>query len=137
MLVAKRFPSHDIPDELWQRIEPLLPPERKKPAGGRPTVPARRIMACVLYKLRTGCSWKALGKEFGSGATCHRRFAEWSEQGVFRALWRVLLIEYDSAVGAGLDWTSLDSAIVKAPKGGTTRAQTPQIGRKVARKGTS
>jgi transposase len=92
-------------------------------------------MAGVLYKLRTGCPWKALGREFGSGATCHRRFAEWSEQGLFRTLWRILLLEYDSAVGVGLDWTSLDSAIVKAPKGGTIRVPTRPIVRKAARNG--
>jgi putative transposase len=130
--VIKRFPSHDVPDELWQRIEPLLPKEKKKPKGGRPPVPARKVLAGVLYKLRTGCPWKALGREFGSGATCHRRFAAWCRRGVFLKFWQNMLREYDAELGAGLDWTSLDSAIVKAPKGGTKPAPIRRTEPKVA-----
>lgn len=130
--MIKRFPSHDVPDELWQRIEPLLPKEKPKPKGGRPPVPARKVLAGVLYRLRTGCPWKALGKEFGSGATCHRRFTQWCRRGVFVKFWQNMLKEYDSERGAGLDWTSLDSAIVKAPKGGTRLGQTRRIEPKAA-----
>ena len=35
--MAKPF----LPDELWNRIEPLLPAETPKPKGGRPPVPNR------------------------------------------------------------------------------------------------
>jgi transposase len=30
-----------IPDELWDRIEPLLPPKEPQPKGGRPWIPDR------------------------------------------------------------------------------------------------
>ncbi len=30
-----------VPDDLWQAIEPLLPPRRPKPKGGRPRAPDR------------------------------------------------------------------------------------------------
>lgn len=130
--MIKRFPSHDVPDELWQRIEPLLPKEKPKPKGGRPPVPARKVLAGVLYRLRTGCPWKALGKEFGSGATCHRRFTAWCRRGVFLKFWQGTLKEYDAAQRAGLDWTSLDSAIVKAPKGGIKRVPIRRIEPKAA-----
>jgi len=41
----------DVPDDLWKRIEPLLPPERPKPRGGRPRVPDRVAMAGILYRV--------------------------------------------------------------------------------------
>lgn len=134
--MISRFPSHDIPDELWQRIEPLLPREKPKPKGGRPPVPARKVLAGVVYRLRTGCPWKALGKEFGSGATCHRRFTDWCRRGVFRKFWAKAILEYDAKRGVGLDWTSLDSAIVKAPKGGIIRDPAQRTGQNPARSAT-
>lgn len=63
----------DVPDDLWSRIEPLLPPEPPKPRGGRPRVPDRVAFAGILYRVRTGCQWKALPVDFGSGSTCHLR----------------------------------------------------------------
>ncbi len=127
----------DISDDLWKRIEPLLPVEADKPLGGRPRVPDRVVMAGIVYRLKTGCQWKALPSEFGSGSTCHLRFQQWQRAGVFDRIYTELLLYYDKRKGAQLRWTSLDSAIVKAPKGGTTRAETPRIGASWASNGTS
>ena len=33
-----------VSEELWQNIEPLLPPEPKKPKGGRPRVSNRAAL---------------------------------------------------------------------------------------------
>jgi transposase len=35
------------------------------------------VLNGILYVLRTGCHWKAVPKEYGSGSTLHRRFQEW------------------------------------------------------------
>ena len=74
----------DVPDALWKKIEPLLPEETAKPRGGRPRNSNRRVLAGILYRLRTGCHWKALPQEhFGSGSVCHARFQQWVAAGVF------------------------------------------------------
>ena len=73
----------DVPEGLWKRIAPLLPRERPKPRGGRPRVPDRVAMAGILYRVRTGCQWKALPPAFGSGSTCHLRMMQWVRAGVF------------------------------------------------------
>ena len=75
-----------IPDELWQRIEPLLPRRRRSRKGGRPPLPYRQVLDCIFYVLRTGCQWKAVPPEFGSGSSLHRYFQCLVKRGVFKKL---------------------------------------------------
>jgi transposase len=93
-----------MPDELWERIEPLVPKPRKNPKGGRPWIDNRKIADGIFYVLRTGCQWKAVPREFGSGSTLHRRFQQWVQRGVFRRLWQAGLMEYDALKGIQFDF---------------------------------
>jgi transposase len=72
-----------LPDELWQKVEPLLPKYRASRKGGRPRLPLRQVMNGIFYVLRTGCQWKAAPPEFGSGSSLHRYFQAWVKRGVF------------------------------------------------------
>jgi transposase len=117
-----------VPDDLWSRIEPLLPPVPAKPKGGRPRVPDRVALAGILYRVRTGCQWKALPLDFGSGSTCHLRMMQWVRAGVFAKVHEELLRYYDNRRGIKWDFASLDSAMAKAPKGGSIRARIRRIG---------
>jgi transposase len=114
-----------IPDKLWEQIEPLLPRIRRGKKGGRPPVPFRKVMDGIFYVLRTGCQWKAVPAEFGSGSTLHRRFQAWVGRGVFRKLWQAGLLEYDELQGIQWDWQSIDGAITKAPLGGEKNRAKP------------
>ena len=120
--MAKDF--FDVPDALWRRVAHLLPPEAPKPKGGRPRVPDRVALAGILYRVRTGCQWKALPREFGSGSTCHLRMMQWVRAGVFQKIHKELLRHYERRRGIKWDFASLDSAMAKAPKGGATQGQT-------------
>jgi transposase len=113
----------EVPEALWREIAPLLPRERSKPRGGRPRVPDRVVLAGIVYRLRTGCQWKALPRQFGSGSTCHLRMQEWRRRGVFRRIHATLVQYYRKKRGLYLRWSALDSAMVKAPKGGATRGR--------------
>ena len=106
-------------DDLWDEIKIILPPEKPDKTIGRPIVPFRKILDGILYVLRTGCQWKMLPKEYGSGSTCHRRFQEWTVSKVFEKLWIRLLEVYDNIRGIRWKWLSLDSVSKKAPLGGT------------------
>ncbi len=75
----------DIPDEVWAIAEPLIPQRPAGPQGGRPRRDDRRILAGIVYRLRTGCQWKAVPRVFGTGSTLRRRFAEWTREGFFEA----------------------------------------------------
>jgi transposase len=74
-----------LPDALWRRILPLLPPPPSRARGGAPrTVPDRACMAAILFMARTSTPWASLPVgEFGCGSvtSCWRRFAEWAHAG--------------------------------------------------------
>lgn len=76
----------------------------------------RKVVAGIVYVLRTGCQWKALPKaEFGSASSVHKYFLEWKRKGVFVKLWQKGLAEYDEMEGIAWAWQSIDGAMVKAP----------------------
>src|SRR3954451_16065737 len=59
-----------LPDELWERIQPLLPP-RPKPKRpdrpGRPPLEDRKALTGILFVLKTGIDWEDLPQELGCG----------------------------------------------------------------------
>ena len=57
-----------VPDDLWEEIKLLLPPEKPNKTIGRPVVPFRKVLDGIVYILRTGSQWKIL-PEYGSGST--------------------------------------------------------------------
>jgi transposase len=65
-----------IPDALWARIEPLIPPGKPHRFGGhRPRVDDRRAMDAIFFVARTGCQWNALNATgICSSSSAHRRF---------------------------------------------------------------
>ena len=134
----KRNGLREIPDDLWNLIEPLLPPDKPPGANGRPRVPNRTVLNGILYVLRTGCQWKMIPREYGSGSTCHLRFQTWVRAGVFKRIWRVCLKHYDDLEGIDWRFQSLDSATVSAPvKGGIKPEKTLRIAANWAPSGIS
>jgi transposase len=67
-----------LPDALWLRIAPLIPPSRPEPKGGRPRVSDRAALTGILFVLKTGIPWEYLPAEMGcgSGMTCWRRLRD-------------------------------------------------------------
>jgi len=127
-----------LTDELWERVEPFLPPVKAQPKGGRPPISNRHALTGILFVLRTGIPWEYLPKELeaGCGMTCWRRLRDWQVAGVWKQVWRALLDELGQA--DGIDWSAaaIDSCSVRALFGGRKRGRIPQIGAKTARNGT-
>lgn len=126
----------DIPDDLWALMKQWLPERRRSPRGGRPPVDDRKAFAGIVYRLRTGCQWDAIPSEFGSGSTCYRRFVERCDANVFEKLHAEMLHYYHQQRGIDWAWTSLDSATVKAPKGGSSPARIRPIAQNSAANAT-
>jgi len=123
-----------LPDELWKRIEPLLPAEVPKPKGGRPPIPHRAALTGILFVLKTGTPWEYLPQELGcgSGMTCWRRLRDWQSAGIWKKIWRTLLDELGQA--DAIDWSTsaIDSCSVRAVFGGRKRVPIRRIAGKMA-----
>src|ERR671912_1811383 len=107
-----------VTDELWESIEPLLPPEAPKPQGGRPRIDNRAALTGIVFVLKSGIAWEMLPQEMGcsSGMTCWRRLHDWQQAGVWDRLHRALLDRLGKA--NAIDWSRacVDSASVPAKR---------------------
>lgn len=127
MKQGNRDDGFRLSDELWDRIEPLLPAPKPHPLGcHRPRVPNRAAMDAILLVLRTGMQWNALdGTGLCTCSSAYRRFREWIDAGVFEKFWRLGLLEYDELKGIDWGWLALDGAMTKAPLGGEKNRSQP------------
>ncbi|MFB7256845.1 IS5 family transposase [Streptomyces nojiriensis] len=111
-----------VPDDLWQRIAPLLPStlERRHRYPGRLRVPYRVALAGVMYVLRTGVAWRDVPAEAVgcSGVTAWRRLRDWTEAGVWPRLHAALLTDLRRASLLDVDDCAVDGSHVRALKGG-------------------
>ena len=90
-----------------------------RPAGG----PGR-----VISRLRTGCHWSWLPKEYPDDSTVHRHFQRWVERGVLDRVWATVREACEDLGGCNWEWQAVDCALGKARLGGRTWAPTPRIG---------
>lgn len=119
-----------LSEQLWQRIEPLLPKQKKRrhrQYAGRKPVEARKVLQGIIFVLKTGVPWKHLPatSDFPSGHTCRRRLLEWERRGVWRRLWKSILSELQAT--GELDWERgvVDSSSVRAGHGGEKTGKSP------------
>lgn len=117
-----------VPDELWERIKPLLP-EIQSPTekGGRPPVDNRAALTGIIFVLKTGIPWESLPQEMGcgSGMTCWRRLRDWQAAGVWDQLHELLLAELRGADKIDFSRAAVDSGSVRAVGGGEQTGPNP------------
>ena|SRR5688572_30513249 len=113
-----------VPDELWEKVEPLLPPAREAGTRGRPPVPNRAALTGILFVLKTGIAWEDLPAEMncGCGMTCWRRLRDWDAAGVWQRLHEVLLAEMRAAGQLEMAAMIADASYVRAFLGAPTPA---------------
>lgn len=109
-----------MPDDLWDRLAPLLPPRplwrRRYP--GRLPADDRAAPRGIVYVPRTGVTWADVPTEtIGSrGVTCWRRLRDWTEAGVWPRLHAILLTELRTA-----DLLDIDDAASTARTSGPSK----------------
>lgn len=119
----------EVDDELWTAIEQLLPKVgRRARHPGRKRHPDRLVFQGILFVLHTGISREHLPQElgFGSGMTCWRRLAEWTEAGVWPRLHHeVLLAEPRSANALDFSRAAVDGSHIRVLRGAPRPDEAP------------
>lgn len=110
--------ERELNDLLWQRVQPLLTPYVPSPKGGRPRVDDRACFEGIVFVLRNGLRWRDLPDQFPSGCTCWRRHADWTRDGAWESVWRVVLDELSDHGLLDVSELALDCTFAPAQKGG-------------------
>ena len=86
----KTYPS-DLTDEQWAIMEPLLPPPKSGPRGGRPRqVEMREILNTLWYLNRSGCQWDMLPHDLLPKSTVYDYFTQWRDDGTWDKMVKAL-----------------------------------------------
>lgn len=127
-----------VSDALWERIEPLLPPVKRRRFRypGRKPIDRRKILTGIIFVLKTGIPWEELPQEMGCGCgmTCWNYLHAWQQAGVWQRLHEVLLAELQEA--DRIDWSraAVDSTHARALGGGEKTGKNPTDRRKLGTK---
>ena len=100
------MPRKILRDDQWKRIKTMLPV--KASDRGRTAGDNRLFVEAVLWIARTGTPWRDLPKAFGPWNSVYKRFARWSDSGVWHRVFAEL------AKDADFEEVFLDSTIVRA-----------------------
>ncbi|WP_406164180.1 MULTISPECIES: IS5 family transposase [Streptomyces] len=100
---------HELTDQEWELLAPLIP----RAATGRPRMEDRQVVNGMVYKIRTGISWRDLPERYGSWQTVYTRFRRYALDGVFTRALQQIQARADAA--GDVDWlVQIDSTIVRA-----------------------
>ncbi|MFF5343350.1 IS5 family transposase [Streptomyces althioticus] len=100
---------HELTDQEWELLAPLIP----RAATGRPRVEDRQVINGMVYKIRTGISWRDLPERYGPWKTVYTRFRRYALDGVFTRALQQIQAHADAA--GDIDWlVQIDSTIVRA-----------------------
>ena len=92
-----------LSDEHWSKLKPII-----LQMGIYDKKELRLTVEGILYRLRVGCPWRDLPREFGNWNAIYRRFNEWSSKGTLLTTFKSLIKNPD------LEWEFMDASYVKA-----------------------
>ncbi len=110
----------DVPQDVWNIFEPILPPVVWKGNGRKPKG-NRECLHALLYLLIAGIGWEFLPKGFPSPKTLQRRLKLWLALDCFHTAWQQLAQRYVQFHGINWDQVLLDGSKKPSKKGAKTR----------------
>jgi transposase len=108
-----------LTDKQWEKIQDLVPDGPVRSDGkGRPWRDKREVLEGILWIVKTGARWRDLPKDYPPYQTCHRRFQQWVESGVFDKVIKALAHDLQERGGIDMSECFVDGTFSLAKKGG-------------------
>lgn len=89
--------SSDLTDAEWERIEPLLPEDKR--VGRLREVDLREVLNAIFYRVDNGVKWRNLPADFPAWQTVYGYFRLWVRLGVWESINAALVKEVRRSVG--------------------------------------
>jgi transposase len=100
---------HELTDLERELLAPLIP----RAVTGWPRVSNRQVINGVVYKIRTGFSWRDLPERYGPWQTVYTRFRRYALDGVLTRTLQQIQARADAA--GDIDWVvQIASTVVRA-----------------------
>lgn len=106
---------HELTDEQWELIEPILPVQRRG-GRGRPPRDQRKMLNGMMWILRTGAPWRDLPERLGPWQTVYHYFNRWREDGVFDRILEALQVRLDANGSIDWDLWCIDGSSIRASR---------------------
>lgn len=90
-------------NENWSKLKRILLAQ-----GVYDKPDLRRTVEGMFYRIRVGCPWRDLPKEFGSWNKVYKRFRDWCQSGKWLRIFEAAIDEPD------LEWVFIDGSYIKA-----------------------
>ena len=106
---------HELSDEEWALVEPVVPKQRVG-GRGRPPKSNREMLNGMMWILRTGAPWRDLPERFGPWQSVYHYFNQWRKQGVFDHVLEALQIRLDEKGYIDWDLWCVDGSSIRASR---------------------
>lgn len=87
--MSQPYYDSDLRDEEWQRIAPLLPPQ--KPVGKLREVSLREVLNAIFYRADNGTKWRNLPHDFPAWQTVYGYYRLWVRLGLWEQINQALV----------------------------------------------
>ncbi|MEQ0924481.1 IS5 family transposase [Acinetobacter schindleri] len=91
-----------LTDDIWQQIQDTM-----RLHGCYRSKNSRNIMEAILWKLRTGATWRDIPQEFCPWQTAYNRFNRWASKG----LWNKFFLDLRGVLGQ--EWVFIDGSYIR------------------------
>ena len=95
-----------LSDFQWQRILDYLRTRSDVYVGKEEK--CRRFVEAILWMARSGAQWRLLPSAYGDWNTVYKRFADWSNKGIWQGLFEFMADDLD------LEYVMIDSTTVRS-----------------------